>query len=264
MSYVLKKISENSYLIIGPNNSVIENHIGKEFPALSHNIATNLCGDLNDINKKNRDLIKLNANKDEKALLHMENEMLGKELRESFSYCVISTMMEAKGNNFELDVSTLVQWDRVFRLNPGPPHLLLELAILEKAKKHLSANWVNLQLNYSQSIAEMHNDEAEFVPDEIINELTEIVNSMSRVERCIVDLIYNFMDSFSITLPILWVAGKLNEDYLVDAYWIFVHGVNPEEMEEEDYEEVRFLKNRLLNLKTIKWGYMWNDETLPN
>jgi hypothetical protein len=37
----------------------------------------------------------------------------------------------------------------------------------------------------------------------------------------------------------------------------------PEELEDDAFEIVRFLKNRLLYLKTIKWGYSWNDETLP-
>ena len=262
-AYTLEKRAEDAFLIIGPDGLAIKNHMDEDFPALSENVARNLCQDLNDINKKNRGYLKQEDDGLENAFLLMDNELLGNELRESFAYCVISTMMHAKGRSFDLDIAKTLQWDRVFRLSPGPPQLQLELGILEKAKTYLKSPWVNLPLNYSHSLAEMKEEGIEFVPDDILNELVALANSMPPVERFMVDLIYNYMDCFSITLPILWVAGHCNEDYLVDAYGVFKNGVNPDELEAEPYEELRFLKNRLLFLKTIRYSYSWNDETLP-
>lgn len=262
-TYKLQKVLEDRFLIIGPDGKAIRNHLDNPYPVLSENISRNLCDDLNAINKKNRILIEKNKDNTDKEFELFHHEFLGNELRESLAYCVISTMMESSNNTFEIDLKTIIQWDRVYRLNPGPPKLLLELAILEKAKSLLNFEWVNLQLNYASSIEEMEAEEAEFVSEEIITELSNIVNEMTPVDRFICNLVYNFMDCFSITFPILWVAGKINEDYLVDVFWVFVNGENPEEIEEDAYEEVRFLKNRLLYLKAIKWGYSWNDETLP-
>lgn len=259
-SYNLKQVSEDGYLIIDHIGEVIKNHNNKVFPALSENIARNLCEDLNYINQKNSGLLNYNISNEVKEI----HELLGNnELRESFAYCIIATMMEYQGKSFDLNIETNIQWDSVFRLGQDPKKKRLEVAILKKAKKHLSANWVNLPLNSSECLEDMQDDKMAFVPDEIINELNEIVMNMSTVERFMVDLIYNFMDSFSITLPILWVAGKIDEDYLVDVYWVFMYGINPMKMKEEAYEEVCFLKNRLLYAKIIKWGYLWNDETLP-
>lgn len=262
-SYTLKNISETLFVIIGPNGNVITNHLDEEFPPLSNNIAQTLCDDLNDINEANRGFLNANVKDEDKDLILFENEIMGNELRESFVYCVISTMMEANGNSFDLDIRTCVQWDRVFRLSPGPPDLQLEIAVLADVKKYFNEDWVNLQLNYSQSIDEMLHDGIDFVPDQIINKLYSIIAVMSPVERFIIDLLYNYIDKISITLPILWVAGKLDEDGLVDAYWVFQHGIHPNELDKEGNSRVRFLKNRLLYLKIIKWGYMWNDESLP-
>lgn len=253
-AYTIKKISENDCLVIGPNGEPIKNHNDKIFPPLSKNIAQNLCGDLNDINDKNRRMLYVNSSKEGNALTLIHNELLGNELRESLAYCIISTMMEVNADDFYLDLRTFIQLDRVFRLNPDPEKSTIELTILEKAKTILKSNWVYLGKTVNRK---------KFLQAEIITELDEIVMALLPVERIIVDIVYNLLECFSIALPILWVGGKINEDYLVDVYWVFKHGIHPDNMEEDQCEEVRFLKNRLLYLKTIKWGYQWKDETLP-
>lgn len=76
-------------------------------------------------------------------------------------------------------------------------------------------------------------------------------------------LVYKYLDSFSATLPLFWVSGKINEDYLVNAYWVFNKGVHPDRLNKLDYEEVAYIKNRFLFLKIIKWAYQWGEESLP-
>jgi hypothetical protein len=55
---------------------------------------------------------------------------------------------------------------------------------------------------------------------------------------------------------------KIGEIFFLKIYlgqdWIDIY-----ELDEEAYEESRFLMNRLLYFSTILWGYLWNDETLP-
>ena len=261
-AYTLKSIHENSFLVIAPDGEVIKNHFGNPFPPLSENISRNLCDDLNYIFQKNQDR-PCGEFQDGQKMSSFVGEWYPDELRESFAYCVISTMMEAKGCTFDLDVSTLIQWDRVFRLSPHPITAHIELSVLKLPLQHLKSSRVNLALNYSQSLEEMHQEGVPFVPDDVVNEINDLFQAMPPVERLIVDLVYQYMDQFSITLPILWVAGKFNESKLVDAYWTLVHGVIPDDLSEIDYEPVRFLKNRLLFLKVIKWGYMWEDDSLP-
>jgi hypothetical protein len=78
-----------------------------------------------------------------------------------------------------------------------------------------------------------------------------------------VDIFYNFFEYFSISTPILWVSGKLNDEDFIACYWALQYGVDIEDLTEEEYEEPRFLMNRLLYLKTILWGYDWKDQSLP-
>lgn len=67
------------------------------------------------------------------------------------------------------------------------------------------------------------------------------------------------MGQFSITLPIFWVTGKIENDDLVKAYWIFEYGASPKAKD----KKVQFLINRLSSLKIIQQGYINHDATLP-
>ena len=87
--------------------------------------------------------------------------------------------------------------------------------------------------------------------------------SMDISKRVAVNILYNFFEYFSITIPILWVNGKITDEDFISSYWALEFGVDISEMDEEDYEQPRFLMNRLLYLKTILWGYDWKDQTLP-
>ena len=109
----------------------------------------------------------------------------------------------------------------------------------------------------------MNANEVEFVSDVIIADIQPLVASMDISKRVAVNILYNFFEYFSISIPILWVSGKITDEDFVSSYWALQFGADMAELNEVDYEQARFLMNRLLYLKTILWGYDSKDQTLP-
>ena len=156
-----------------------------------------------------------------------------------------------------------IQWDRLFRMNIVPNGGDLELNSTKKARDFFEDKWINFGLNYSQSIEEMKENGVQLVSEDIVNRINNLVDVMQFSHKIAVDILYNFFDYFSISIPILWVSGKINDEDYIAAYYVLQYGVDIYEIDEEAYEEPRFLMNRLLFLKTILWGYQWKDQSLP-
>lgn len=264
-TYVRKEKANGLYELLGSDGKTLQNHNNKPFPLLSENISKNLTGDLNDINNKNRELI-FKSNNEEDALMEMTLHNLSNlELKESLGYCLISSLMEYEDANAsaELEYVAQIQRDRLFRFNPGPPLIQLEYKNTERIRKYFGDKWVNLPLNYSNSIEEMQENDFSFVPEDTINEISLLVEQMSMAQKVTVNILYNLYDYFSITIPILWVAGKISDEDFITASYALNNSVDIYELDEEEYEKPRFEMNRLLYLKTILYGYLWKDETLP-
>ncbi len=263
--YTLKEITENSFEVIGSDGTILKNHNNKPYPYLSENISRNLIQDLNDIAKR---YYKTNENNKEIENAVFNNLLVGisgEVLRESFAYCLISTMMEYAEVNIgaELEVVEHIQWDRLFRLNINPNGGELEMNATKKARDFFNGKWKNFGLNYSKSFEEMNENNIEFVSDDLTNEIQKLVDELKFSHKIAVNILYNFFEYFSISIPILWISGKINDHDFIKAYWALQYGSDIAELNEEEYEEPRFLMNRLLFLKTILWGYLWEDETLP-
>lgn len=195
---------ENSFCYvcnsIYKDSPVIETHRGNLYPALSRDVAELICDDLNLLSVEQTSFDKYNL---------------------SLVYCVLSTLIEAKGNiDFAEELSFTIQWDRVFRLDPGPPHNLLELKSIEKIISFLESKWVDLPLNYSISLEEMKERNTPEVPENIINEFSQLTNQFNQVEIFAVDLLFNLFKRVSISSSILWVAGLLNNEDIqkIDLY----------------------------------------------
>ena len=109
----------------------------------------------------------------------------------------------------------------------------------------------------------MEANEVKFVSEELVKTVRGLVDELAFSHKIAVDILYNFFDYFSITIPVLWVSGKINDEDFIAGYYALNYGVDIYELDEETYEEPRFLMNRLLYFKTILWGYLWKDETLP-
>lgn len=239
------KNNEDLYEILSSEGRVILNHNERPFPPLSENIARNLVEDLNAIAERN------DAN--------------GDEMRESFAYCVLASLMEYEANDAtaELNIDLQLEWDRLFRLNIPENGGQFELKCTQEARDYFKDNWSNHGLNYCRSLEQMEEAGVERISGELAGEVKVLVEGMNMAQIIAADILYNFFDHFSITIPVLWVSGKIREQHFIGAYYGLAHAVDIETLSEEEYEEPRFLMNRMLYLKTVLWGYQWKDKTLP-
>lgn len=264
-TYTRKEINNNTFEVLGSDGSTLKNHNGKPYPILSENISRNLIGDLNaicDIRYKTDEGSKVSEEAPYNNVLTRISEQ---ELRESFAFCLLSTLMEYEEQqmDLELEFEDQMQWDRLFRLNVSSDTGSLELNKTQKARDFFTGKWKNFGLNYSQSLEEMNANEVEFVSDVIIQDVKKMVDSLTISKKVAVNILYNFFEYFSIVIPILWVSGEINDDDFISSYWALEFGADIAELNEVEYEKARFLMNRLLYLKTILWGYDSKDQTLP-
>jgi len=261
--YTRREMGDELFEVIGPDGNVILNHSGKTYPPLSENISRNLIGDLNHIAERYDD--KKAPETKEEVYGNIIDRLSGIDLHQSFSYCLISSLMEYEEQQMDaqLDVDSQIQWDRLFRMNAPENGGELELNSTKKARVVFEGKWKNFGLNYAQSIEDMEENGAEMVSEDIVTEITGMVVSLHISKIVAVDILYNFFDHFSITIPILWVSGKINDEDFISSYYALNYGIAIDDLDEEAYEEPRFLMNRLLHLKTIIWGYQWKDQSLP-
>jgi len=235
-SFIYTKPHEEGNLFFVCNslveNDIINSHLGKQLPGYSEEVAQLLVEDLN--TSKKEDL------KDEKY-------------NTSLVYCVLSTIIEAgRDQVFEIDLPFTIQWDRAYRLTPGPPLRLQELNAITGIINFLGDNWVDLPLNYSSSLEEMKNSDVPEVPKAIMEILDQKLKSLNNVEMFAVDLLFNLFQRVSITSAILWVAGILeNEDLLLISYVLYGSIDNIEDINIEN--DAQFLKmgSRLDKLRRI-------------
>jgi hypothetical protein len=262
--YQRKKTAGNLYEVLGTDGNTLKNHNDRPYPVLSDNISKILIEDLNTINAKNSAYISQN-NSEEDAFMEIAlHNISNQELNESLGYCLISTLLEFQPEqSFKLDLEKLIQWDRLFRFNPGPPLLPLEYKNTQRIREHLGDYWVNLPLNYSDSLEDMAKNTSSFVPKETINEVSLLINKMSKAELVAVHILFNLFSEFSITIPVLWVSGKIGDEDFITSFYALENGIDIYEMTTEEYEMPRFEMNRLLYLKPIIHGYMNKDQTLP-
>jgi hypothetical protein len=262
--YKRKEINENLFEVIGLDGTTLKNHNDKLYPNLSENISRNLIGDLNDITEKYIEK-ESSAKSTEEELNILLTKVCGDMLRESFGYCLISSLIEyeEQQTDAQLDVYEQLQWDRLFRFNAAENGGTLELEATEKAIAFFGNNWRNFGLNYCDDFNEMEQNGVELVSDEIVEQVESLVAELHISQKVAVNILYNFFDTISITLPILWVSGKINDEDYIKSFYALNYGIDIDSIDEDAYEEPRFLMNRLLYLKTIIWGYQWKDQSLP-
>ena len=263
--YKRKEINENLFEVIGLDGTTLKNHNDKPYPNLSENISRNLIGDLNAIAEKYIEK-ESNAKSDEEALNVLLTQVCSDMLRESFGYCLISSLIEYEEQQMgaQLDVYEQLQWDRLFRLNPDENGGTLELEATEKARAYFGSNWRNFGLNYCDGFNEMEENGVELVSDEIIEQLEALVAELHISQKVAVNILHNFFDTISITLAILWVSGKINDEEYIKSFYALNYGIDIDAIDEDAYEEPRFLMNRLLYLKTIIWGYYNSPQFLDS
>lgn len=230
------KIKESDGLCYVCNTSlegspVIETHLGTTYPGLKRKVAELLLDDLNSLPKAN-------------ALTASYNF--------SLVYCVLSTLIEAKGEyESGIDLSFCTQWDRIFRLDPAPPLMVLERNAISKIVSFLGRYWTDLPLNYAQSLVEMDELKVPKVPQRTINRLQNLLNSFNEAEDFAVDLLFNFFNRVSISSAMLWVAGVIdNKDIqMIDLH--FYHAKMSSRLTRNQKAEIEERSERLTYLRRL-------------
>jgi hypothetical protein len=199
-------------------------HMDNPYPLLPMEVAEILCEDLNEINARNTKRSK-RYKRMEFAIEQMHNEFLENELRESFTYCVLSTIIERNRSEIQEKIKVallpIIHWDRLFRITPQPPSLQNEMAVAESIKPLFASEWKDLPLNYASNFEEIGEEGYGFVGEDIIMELNSMMADFDSIDSFVVDLLYQYIDRVSITIPILWVAGKISDALFVDAFRVF-------------------------------------------
>ena len=174
--YNRKELAENLYEVLESDGTVLKNHNGKPYPHLSENISRNLTEDLNEIASKYYKVSDSEEEVEEALFNNVLARVSGEEKRQSFGYCLLSSLIEYQDARLdvEIDVEMQIQWDRLFRMNSIPNGGELELNANQKASGFFENNWQNFDLNYCQSFEEMEENEVKFVSEELVKKLQEI------------------------------------------------------------------------------------------
>ena len=175
-----------------------------------------------------------------------------KDLRSSFCYCALSTFQERSGvaEEREYRLEELIQWDGIFRLDPGPQTMMLKLHNCRAAMDFFGENYVDLELNYCSSLADMEARGTSMVPDETLAMLRSVFDQLSSEERFLADLIGNYSDYVSISAATLLIARKISIDAFLNTYFVLKYTEDSKKKKFRPYR--KFLKTRIKYLMEFR------------
>jgi hypothetical protein len=249
--FYTRRITEDGlFQIYDPLGNVLKSHLENDIPALSENCSRNLLEDLKQVNEKNRKLIATEKDPDEYLMQSLMTEGLGNELRESFYYCVLSTLTEAGNYEFPIDTFDLKHdyfLDNIEDLKSFPFEIDEMLIPFLKERDEIFGTIKNA------------------IPKDLLEDfILAQIHEMKTHERCTLLILHNYFENFSLSMIALWIKGAIREQHVVGAYWKFKHNIHlPKSVETAKYEDARFLMNRMLYLKMLLFSYGWQDATLP-
>jgi len=234
--YTRQKVSDNLFHVFSPEGDVIANHNGIPFPPLSEEISSILSEDLNDIIKS-----------EQKKPTKKRSSVKSIDPKLSFTYCFLSTMIEAGDYDFDLEIEKAVPEDRLFYLNPGPPLVITELNSTEKARSYFGLDHHTLEVDFSKARV------GGSVSGGILAKARNTFDNLLPCERFVVDFLFHYMDGQSITIPLLWVHGIISDEEYIAGLWVFVHYADVEELSKRSkaYQYKLSLLKRLQYLRTV-------------
>jgi hypothetical protein len=113
-------------------------------------------------------------------------------------------------------------------------------------------------LNYASTSEEIEQFEYGFVNEHIINDLIKVASEFDSTERFVFDLLYHYVNEFSITLPMLWIGKVISDELFVDAYRVFVfeQPLNPNSKKQKEQREyfinrIKYLRKALDAIKKV-------------
>jgi len=147
-------------------------------------------------------------------------------------------------------IKKMIQWDRCYRLEPDPRWQYEQKKSIAEMIDFLKKNeiqWVDLRLNYSKTLEEMKENEDDEVPEDIVEIISSLYGKMSELQKFFVMVLYKFSLDVSITLPIMFVSGKIDIDQFIDGFMHFQYSA----VEFSNAKQIKELKannrQRILN-----------------
>lgn len=239
--FLLREKNGLYYILDVANNKPgLETPEGVKFPGLTRELADLLLKDL--------------------LLLDIEQYYSPQKLRHSLVYIVLSAFIDGKGEfKNELDIPELLQWDRVFRLNPGPPHYPFEYSSISPIREYLKDNWLSLPLNYASTLEEMEANEVAKLPKESIDCVMGLAKDFNQAELLLVRMLYSYYGKASISLGIFWLSNIITSKDLGLIGYYLIDSCLDEEIGEEHQEQLDREQVILNNLKEV-CGYSKKEE----
>ena len=78
------------------------------------------------------------------------------------------------------------------------------------------------------------------------------MDALTPAEKFMTDLLFNFLDRCSITFSIFWVVELIDNDTLLDLYYLFHHCVHPDWLDDDMQQYRSYQKQRLKYLRGMK------------
>ena len=126
-------------------------------------------------------------------------------------------------------IEEMIQWDRCYRLEPDPrwQHEQKKsiTCVIDFLKKN-EIQWMDLRLNYAESLEEMKENDDDEVPADIVEIISSLYKKMSDLQKFFTLALDNFSMELSITLPILFVSGKITIDEFIDGFMHFQYSAD--------------------------------------
>ncbi len=252
-TYTIQQI-EKGFALVDDFSNPIKTHLGSNYPPLPLETAKVLAEDIFELinaqfyigEEKNRMSLQPNE-----VLIHPDRFKIRKEQeRTSFCVCVENTLIEIKNKkDFELPLQHLIQWDGLYRMSPNPNAKMDQITTCEQAIAYLGADWKDLPANYCQTLEEMEAEEVDFVAESLVNRLMKIFNELTLTEKVAVWFLYEFFQRYSITIPLLWVKGLVDEACVEDSFYALASGFSQKEIKKMKKVEGDFVQRRLFFLK---------------
>ncbi|MCH6198611.1 hypothetical protein MMU07_03400 [Aquiflexum sp. LQ15W] len=244
------------FYILNDNCLLMLRSDGDPFPPYPKEAAEILLEDINEILSQK---VFINEGEKQRALTpkevsrHVKFRIIRQE-QQLMSFCVRLEEMIANPEPetekiADLKLEERIQWDLLYRMSPDPHVKMDQLQACYEAIHWLGADWKDLMANYASDMEEMREMDIPFVAASLTQRLQQEVDSMTLPEKLAVAFLYGFFHGFSITIPILWVRGKISVDAFEDACNSLLMEFSQEELIKMKNEGGDFVSKRLAFLK---------------
>ncbi|MBB3701237.1 hypothetical protein KMW28_03755 [Flammeovirga yaeyamensis] len=225
--YKLQRIDgDHAILVSADENVPLLNHSGDPILPVAEDVAKMLLNDF------------------KKGDMYDEDENFIPQ--RSYIYCNLSSLTALKledEEEYELDVTEVMQWDRAFRLQADGGE---EYAAVKAVRDFFGEDYINLPLNYAESVEEMNDEDK--LPDHIAQRIQDLVNDFNLKETMAVDMLLEHFQMTSVALVVLWVKQKISTSDFVYAM-VLLTGYFDAGTSLEDIKTVKWVNNMVKKME---------------